>query len=273
MSQLQYFEHKSCRLAYRVQGEGTPVVFIQGTGVHGDGWQPQIDAFMHDYACLSFDNRGMAKSQASSELLSVELMMSDTLALMNHLGWQKAHIVGHSLGGLIALALALNFPNKIKSLALLCSFSRGKDATKLNPWLLQIGMRMRIGTAKYRRRAFVDMVMPSMPKEEKDKWAKDLAAIFGYDLAQQPKIVYKQLKAMNNYDASPHLDALRGLPSLVLAASEDKVAPPKLGKDLAQRLDAPYYEIANAAHGVTISHANEVNTYLLDFHKKAENLT
>ncbi len=53
-------EHNGCQLAYDVRGNGPPVLFIQGVGVHGDGWLPQVDALSATYTCVSFDNRGMA---------------------------------------------------------------------------------------------------------------------------------------------------------------------------------------------------------------------
>jgi pimeloyl-ACP methyl ester carboxylesterase len=55
-------EHRGCRLAYRVRGDGPPVLWIQGVAVHGDGWRPQIDVLADAYRCLSFDNRGMGRS-------------------------------------------------------------------------------------------------------------------------------------------------------------------------------------------------------------------
>ncbi|MEO7676688.1 MAG: alpha/beta hydrolase, partial [Verrucomicrobiota bacterium] len=52
-------EHDGCRLAYKVQGDGPPVIFIQGSGIHGEGWLPQVDPLSKQFRCLWFDNRGM----------------------------------------------------------------------------------------------------------------------------------------------------------------------------------------------------------------------
>ncbi len=64
-------QHAGCSLAYRVTGDGEPVILIQGVGVHGDGWDPQVQGLKHRYRCLTFDNRGMALSQPAGCRITV----------------------------------------------------------------------------------------------------------------------------------------------------------------------------------------------------------
>ena len=77
--------HQGCRLAFGVCGQGVPVLLIQGVGVHGDGWLPQLEALAARHRCLTFDNRGMSRSQPANEQLSIEQMADDALALMKRL--------------------------------------------------------------------------------------------------------------------------------------------------------------------------------------------
>ena len=121
--------HKGCELSYWVRGAGAPVLFIQGVGVHGSGWTPQIDALADRCQCTTFDNRGLGLSQPRGCAITVEQMADDAAAVMDAVGWQSAHIVGHSLGGLVALHLALSARARVRSLSLLCTFARGRDAT------------------------------------------------------------------------------------------------------------------------------------------------
>src|SRR4051812_14205955 len=132
----QSLSFHGCELNYTVRGDGPPVVFIQGVGVHGDGWRPQVDAFAPRIRCLTFDNRGMGRSQPVGEPLTVERMAGDALALMDAQGWESAHVVGHSLGGLVALVLAMRARDRARSLSLLCTFASGRAATKLTPTML-----------------------------------------------------------------------------------------------------------------------------------------
>src|SRR4051812_46066116 len=92
-------EHRGCRLAYDVRGEGAPVLLIQGVGVHGDGWLPQTDALASKFRCVTFDNRGMGRSQPVGGGITVEQMAEDALAVLDAEKIESAHVVGHSLGG------------------------------------------------------------------------------------------------------------------------------------------------------------------------------
>lgn len=92
--------YAGCRLSYRVLGEGPTVLLIQGVGVHGDAWWPQVELLSERYRCLWFDNRGLGRSQPRGVALSVRQMADDTRALMDAEGWTSAHVVGHSLDGL-----------------------------------------------------------------------------------------------------------------------------------------------------------------------------
>src|SRR4051794_11487535 len=97
-------------LHYEVAGDADPkVLFIQGCGVGGDGWRPQLEALSATHRVLSFDNRGYGRSGTSNDI-TVRAMTDDATALLDALGWEAAHVVGHSLGGVIAQQLALDAP-------------------------------------------------------------------------------------------------------------------------------------------------------------------
>ncbi|MEO7890635.1 MAG: alpha/beta hydrolase [Vicinamibacterales bacterium] len=259
--------HRDCSLHYDVRGSGPPVVFIQGVGLHGAGWTPQIDELAAHFACLSFDNRGMGQSLPASRGLTVEQMADDAIALMDALGWTSAHIVGHSLGGLVALQLGLSHRSRVKSLALLCTFADGASAAPLTWRMMWVGLGTRVGTRRMRRRSFLRLVMPPAMLEhaDTDALAATLAPLFGHDLADQPDIVNAQLKAMRQARTSDELGQLAGLPTLVVSASHDPIAPPTLGRVIAAGIaGARHVELSHASHGVTIHSASEINRLLYD---------
>jgi pimeloyl-ACP methyl ester carboxylesterase len=259
--------HNGCQLTYESQGSGPPAVFIQGVGVHGGAWAPQINVLAAHYECLSFDNRGMGGSQPLGARLTIEQMAEDTLALMDAQGWESAHLVGHSMGGMIALHVALSARNRARSLSLLCSFPRGRDATRLTPGMFWTGLRTRIGTRPQRRKAFLEIVMPRAALEQSDSagLAAKLAPLFGHDLADQPPVSMKQLSAMGRYDATPRLHELVGLPTLVVSATHDRIARPEVGRAMAAAIPgARFIEIPDASHGATIQHSERINALLLE---------
>ena len=258
--------HKGCDLSFSVRGEGQPVLFIQGVGVHGSGWTPQIDRLAGLYQCVAFDNRGLGLSQPRGCAITVEQMAEDATAIMDALGWTSAHVVGHSLGGLVALHLALSARARVRSLALLCTFARGRDGTPLAP-VLWTGLRTKIGTRRQRRRALLELVMPPgiLRTADRDALAERLAPLFGHDLAIEPPVTMSQLGAMRAYDGTPRLSQLDGLPTLVVSAAHDRIASPAAGRALASGIrGARYVELPHAAHGATIQCAADVNALLIE---------
>lgn len=260
-------QHRGCSLAFDVVGEGPPVVFIQGMGLHGAGWKPQVDGLADRFRCVTFDNRGMGESQPAGEKLTVPLMVEDIVRVMDAAGLERAHLVGHSMGGLLAVATALEHRARVLSLSLLCTFARGRDVSVPKGKMLWLGIRTSIGTRRMRRHAFLEMVMTEaeLAGRDRDALGAELLPLFGHDLGDRPPIVMQQLSATGAYDATPRLSELAGLPTLVMSASHDIVAPPALGRALASGIPgARYVEIDEAAHGVTIQRAEQTNALLAE---------
>lgn len=271
--QRHVVEHRGCPLSYEVRGDGPSVLFIQGVGVHGSGWNPQINDLAVNHRCLSYDNRGIGASQPIGAPLTIEQLAEDARVLMDAQGWKSAHVVGHSMGGLIALQLALSAREHVRSLSLLCTFARGRDATRLSPWIMWTGMRTRIGTKRMRRHVFLEMVMPrdQLRTLDRDALAAHLAPIFGHDLADQPPIVMKQLAAISACDLTQRLGELKGLPTLVVSAAHDRIAPVASGRALAVGIPgANFVGIADASHGVPILNAERINALLNEHFARAE---
>lgn len=268
-------EQQGCRLSGSVCGSGPPVLLIQGTGLHGDGWLPQVMGLHGRHECLWFDNRGMGASQPHGAAITVELMAQDALALMDARGWATAHVVGHSLGGLVALRLALTARERVRSLSLLCSFSRGRDATQMSWKMLWLALRTMVGTRRMRRRAFLEYVLPPslLAGSDLDDWAERLAPVFGHDLADHPPVVMKQVAAMRACDVTPDLGKLAGVPTLVVSAAHDIIASPEVGRALAAGIPGTrLIEFPDAAHGVTIQNADQITELLAEHFSQAEGM-
>jgi pimeloyl-ACP methyl ester carboxylesterase len=181
-------------------------------------------ALQSDFRCVTFDNRGMGQSQPAGAEITVSQMAEDTLTVMNAEGIGAAHLVGHSLGGAVVLQVALAAPDRVRSLALLCTSSRGSDATRPTPRMIWLGLRSRLGTRRMRS---------------------------------------PQLRALGRFDVTGRLNELPRVPTLVVSAELDIIFPPSCGKALAAGIrGARYVEIPGAAHGVTIQLHETVNRLL-----------
>jgi aminoacrylate hydrolase len=257
-----------CDVFYELAGNGPPVLFIQGVGVAGEGWRPQVDGLAGSFSTLRFDNRGLGKSVSCRGRISIEAMAADARDLLDAAGWESAHVVGHSMGGVIAQQLALDVPARVRSLSLLCTFPRGKDAARLTPWVLWMTLRTRVGSRRMRRQAFLEMLFPKeeLQRADLDLLATQVGALIGRDLADSPSILMKQVQALARHDVSARLGELAAIPTLVVNAEHDPIAPPRYGRRLAELIPgARYEEVPAASHGVTIQKADLINGRLGKF--------
>jgi aminoacrylate hydrolase len=260
-------------LSYATAGTGPPVLAIQGVGVIGRGWRPQVAGLSAQFRFLTFDNRGLGRSPRGQRPLTIESMAADALAIADAERLDRFHVLGHSMGGLIALHLALTNRDRVKSLALLCTFADGGRATRPSGKVLVLALRSRIGTKAMRRKGMIRMIMPDAYTHRHDvaMLAQELGDLFGRDLSDQPPIIQHQLRAMSHYSAIARLHELSGIPTLVASASHDPIAPPALGQEIAARIDgARYVEFSDASHALPIQLAREVNALLLEHLVAAE---
>jgi len=106
-------------LAYEVRGRGPVVLFLAGTGYPGATWLPKIVAHLAtDFTVVTFDHRGTGASSSSPDPYSTRQFAADALGLLDALGADLAHVVGHSMGGRVAQWMALDGPTRVRSLVL-----------------------------------------------------------------------------------------------------------------------------------------------------------
>ena len=115
-----------------------------------------------------------------------------------------------------------------------------------------------------RRLGFLRLVSPPGPIKDPDAMADQVGKMFGHDLADQPSVVSKQMRAMRACDITPRLKELVGLPTIVVSATHDPIAPPNAGRILSNGIpNARYIEFKEASHGLPITHAKEFNRLLI----------
>jgi 3-oxoadipate enol-lactonase len=112
------------QLRYLDTGTGPPVVLIHGLAGDYSAWLAQIEVLRANHRVLAFDNRGAGGSTQVDEPVGTQDLANDTLALMDHCGIERAHVVGRSMGGAVAQHMALLAPQRVSSLVLCASFAR-----------------------------------------------------------------------------------------------------------------------------------------------------
>lgn len=258
------FEHDDATLFYTSTGEGPAVILLTGYAVGGGVWENQVPELSERYRVICLDNRGAGKTRAPSKAWSMRELAGDVLALMDHLGLEQAHLVGCSMGGMIAQEVALMAKERLLSLTLIATHA-GRLVDRLPRHTTVVGfLRSNLGPKEVRRRAVEGLLFPAAYRANGPRDRIDHA--LERDFLVQPPMADRlgQLAAILKHDTSRRLNALAGLPTLVIVAGQDVLLPPSGCAALARLIPgAEKVVLAEAGHGVIGQCPDEVNAALL----------
>jgi pimeloyl-ACP methyl ester carboxylesterase len=258
-----------CRIHYEVTGRRSspPVLMIQGLGMDKHGWVLQRLAFSWRYRVIAFDNRGSGRSDKPTGHYDLYQMAQDAVAVLDAAGVDRAHVVGASMGGAIAQIVGVMHPDRVRSLALVCTACRNLPWRKqlLSSWaeiattdgvgaMAGKAARWVIGPRSFRRIVPVlGWLGPLGFGRSRDAFAGQVAGILAAD------------------------DSLAGelsnieVPTIVIVGNQDILTPRGESEELAERIPtAELVVISGAAHGLMIEHASTFNRILGDFLHRAE---
>ncbi len=235
-------------LYYEVHGAGQPLLLIPGLGSDVLSWGGLVTPLAQSYRVILLDNRGAGRTQGVGPV-TLKAMATDALTLLVHLGYPKVHVLGHSMGGLVALTLANLAPARLDRLILAGSF------TAIQPRNLELFRGM--ATALERGADRVDWYQELfgwifsagfLGPPQAVRAAARLAA--DYPLAPTPAEFRGQVEALAAMDASSRLSNVSH-PTLVLAAQNDRLVLVGEGQALAAALPCgTYQELPMAAHAM-----------------------
>lgn len=253
---------------YRVQGKGEPLFLIMGYSGDQTGWMFQTRAFKKYYRVITFDNRGVGKTDKPTGAYSTKMMADDTVGLMDHLGIKKAHVLGMSMGGMIAQAVAINHPERINRLVLACTYAgRGGPSglTAEFPKALGFGEN------------YTDDDARSMPILKLVNNLYSLAfnrPVFRIMLVPIAKIQARlngnaglrgQLEAVLGHNTLDNLPAIR-VPTLAISGTKDRVIKPSSSEVIAKLIpNAKLVQIDGGSHAFNIEMSGRFNREVLSF--------
>src|SRR5262249_35935611 len=108
-------------LYYEEHGKGFPCLLIMGLAAHSTAWVLQVAEFAERYRAIAFDNRGVGRSSKPPGPYTIHQMADDAVGLLDALDVRRAHVVGVSMGGMIAQEVALRHPHRVQGLVLACT--------------------------------------------------------------------------------------------------------------------------------------------------------
>jgi pimeloyl-ACP methyl ester carboxylesterase len=249
---------------YEIIGQGEPLVMIRGIGSNVDHWYEQVPILSKKYRLLVFDNRGIARSSDPGGSFSTKNMAADTSALMEAVGIKRAHVLGYSMGGMIAQELALAYPEKINGLILVATDCGISLRIKARPEYSRLFSEMiRLGTNEAKTAAagclFAKQTFESRPNII-ERYA-DVSLRF----PAPQKTLERQWEAITRHDACGRLQNITA-PTLAITGSEDVLIPPENSRVLAERIpDARVRSIDGGGHLFVVEQAQQFNEAVFGF--------
>jgi pimeloyl-ACP methyl ester carboxylesterase len=251
-------------LHYVEAGAGEPLLLIMGFGGDHLAWAFQVPAFSARYRVISFDNRGAGQSSVPDEPYSTRMMAADAVGLLDALGIERAHVLGASMGGMIAQELALNHPGRVRSLQLHCTYARpdGYLLALMDAWR---GIRSKATPEEWLRTVvlwlFAPVTFAQRPEFIETVIQTGLANPHPFSLTG----FLRQGDAVRGHDALDRLPGL-GCPTLVSVAEQDILVPPRFAREVAAAIPkAELRLIEDAAHAYFWERADVFNAMCLDF--------
>lgn len=252
------------QMYYDVQGDGEPLVMIQGLGYSSDFWFEQVPTLSETYRLVLFDNRDVGQTEKVNDEYSILDMAQDTRSLLDHLNIENAHILGLSMGGYIAQEFAINWPQRVNKLILISTHYGGPDYMEATEdlWeeILDVsGLSLEEAYRKGVRYAVTSDFF------ESNQSTVDKLVQMRLENPQPPDAFQRQFAAASNFASKERLDQIKAK-TLVIAGQKDRIVPLKLARSLHQELPNSQIKIINnAAHLVHIEQPEEVNSAILKF--------
>lgn len=242
---------------------GPAVLLLHGLGATGDSWQLQVPPLIEaGYRPIAPDARGFGKSSYPGGSYAIQEAVNDMAALLEHLKIEKAHIIGISMGGVLAQQLALDHPSCVRKLILINTFARLRPDS-LQLWLtllIRVIMLHTVGIKKQAR--WVAKRLFPNPKDA------ELRAIFEAQVAQSNPNGYRAaIRALAGFDSTTRLSKIH-IPTLIVTGRSDNVVSSHLQQVLVDQIpDAQQKIIANAGHALIITHTDEFNQVMMEWLK------
>jgi pimeloyl-ACP methyl ester carboxylesterase len=222
------------RLYWESIGEGPPVLLIHGLGLSGGAWWRTVDALSPDMRVITFDNRGIGRSESLMPAYTTEAMADDAVAVLDDLGLDDVHVYGISLGGMVAQQLALRHPRRLRSLVLGATQPGGRRAVPAHEEVLSF-FRRRSGMMQ-EEAAWASVPYnygPRAREEQVDRIADDIERRLANPFNEA---AYRaQLFAAALHNCFGRLDRIR-VPVLVVHGEHDRVIPVDNAHLLADRI-------------------------------------
>lgn len=234
-------------IAYKVFGEGDALVMINGFGSTMDAWNPPLlEAFQGSYKVILFDSRGMGYSGSSEKPYSIPLFAEDILKLLDTIGISWAHVLGFSLGGMVAQEMALLCPERIRSLILVSTDCGGIHAKRMiaDTWKT---LSDKSGDLTEQAERMFSILFPTVWRRDHNPWDYCPPVHETTPAEHIKRQSATLLEWQGTHDRLPRIRC----PTLVMTGTDDIIIPSENAFMLAARIPAAWLvQLRNGGHGI-----------------------
>ena len=258
---------------YEIHGppDAPPLVLIGGWASYRWIWFRQVPSFREKYRCIVFDNRGAGRSSKPDYPYTMDMFAGDVVGLMEALDIKNAHIIGASMGGMIAQTIAISYPEKVRSLIIVSSTIGGPNAIPMDDKTMALLIALpteTISKEQAREMRYKATFSPQFLQENRlvieqiDEWADRL-----------PTPIYAQVhqsSAVNAFNAESEVKQISA-PTLILHGDNDLCFPPKNAELLAENIStSKLILIEGGSHFSIIEKFDELNNAVMSFIDEVE---
>jgi 3-oxoadipate enol-lactonase len=253
---------------------GEPVLMIMGLGGSSRLWFRLLPWISRRHRAIVFDHRGTGVSDRVRSRLAMKDLADDAIEVLDAAGEESAHVIGVSMGGMVAQHIALDDRERVRSLVLACTTAGGRRGAP--PWRLLAASALRpvLGGSRTFPIVAPTLYAATTRRDRPERLREDLDRRIGDETSALT--IYAQMGAISGHDTRERLGELEGLPTLVVHGLEDALVPVERGRELAQLIPGARLELipscghvlttdAEAATAVPIMEHFERHARLPDF--------
>ena len=241
------FQRNGFATYYEESGSGEPIVFIVGLSGDLQVWRFQVAELSKTHRVITYDNRGAGRTSAPDEPYSISQMADDLTGLLDHLEIPVTHLVGWSMGGLVAQRFTLANPERVRKLMLLGTFG-APDGYLREGVLCWANMRRSTMTYEQTVRYVAHLLFSHKLARNQKAYEAFVGVMVNNPYRQKDHAFFRQVEASLDYTAPPSLAALGGQRTTVLVGEHDYLTPRYLSEELVAEIPGAAMRVLPGAH-------------------------
>jgi len=251
-------------LYYEIHGKGKPLLLIAGLASDSQSWLPIVEELSRNYMVITFDNRGVGRTKPQDVKTSIKDITEDCLALIKHLRLSSVNLLGHSMGGFVALDCAVRYPEYVSKLILAgtSAFNSERNNALFLDWISYLENEM--NPELWFRNIFY-WIFSKLFFEDKEALNTAVQFAIEYPYPQSNIAFKNQVKAIKGFNCREDLPNITSK-TMIVCGKEDLLFPPEESFKVLQAIPGAICSIVeHAAHSMFVENPVEFINLVRNF--------